>query len=117
MFEQRNLCNKLPQSFNSITVNNHGEQCINKRHRIIQDFTSRVLNVRLKQYEIKIQHYDYWCEQELTVFKCEAFRINSSYQMCHFNILIHFLKVYLYHHTKILIHPIRYKESCFHIKF
>jgi hypothetical protein len=85
MFEQQILCHKLPDSFDSIKVDNNEEQCVNKRNKIIQDLKRRMLNVELEQYEIKIQHYKYLYEQELTAFKSETFRINSSYQMCQLN--------------------------------
>jgi hypothetical protein len=29
---------------------------------------------------------------------------------------MHFVKIYVYHHTKLLLRQIRYKESCFHVK-
>jgi hypothetical protein len=57
MFEQRILCHELPNSFNSITINNHEEQCTNKRHKIVQDLKRQMLNAKLEQYELKIQHY------------------------------------------------------------
>jgi hypothetical protein len=116
MFEQRILCHQLPNSFNSITIDNNEEPCVNKRHKMIQDLKRQMLNIELEQYEMRIQHYDYLYEQELTAFESETFRINSSYQMCHFNMLIYFVKTYVYHHATILIRQIRYKESCCHIK-
>ncbi len=116
IFEQRILCHQLPSSFNSITIDNNQEQCVHKRHKIIQDLKRRKLNIELEQYEIKIQHYDNLYEQKLTEFESETSKINSSYQMCHFNMLIHFVKTYVYHHTNILIRQIRYKESSCHIK-
>jgi hypothetical protein len=29
---------------------------------------------------------------------------------------MYYVKIYLYHHTKLLLRQIRYKESCFHVK-
>ena len=29
---------------------------------------------------------------------------------------MYFVKIYVYHHTKLLLRQIRYKESCFHVK-
>jgi hypothetical protein len=29
---------------------------------------------------------------------------------------MHFIKIYVYYHTKLLLRQIRYKESCFHVK-
>jgi len=57
-----------------------------------------MLNIELGQYAIEIQQYKYLYEQELTAFKSETCKINSPYQMCR------------------LIHQIRYKESCLHVK-
>ena len=116
MFEQRILCHKLPNSFNSIKADNNEEQCVNKRHKTIQDLKRRLLHVEIEQYETKIQHYESLYEQELVAFKSATYEINSSYQICHFNMLIHFVQTYVYHHTNILIRQIRYKESCLHIK-
>jgi hypothetical protein len=118
MFEQRILCHKLPNSLNSIRIDdNNEEKCaVNKRHKIIQDLKRQMLNIELEQYEAKIQHYEYLYEQELSAFESETFRINSSYQMCHLNMLIYSVKAYVYHHTNMLIRQIRYKESCLHIK-
>jgi hypothetical protein len=109
MFEQRTLCHRLPYSFNSITANNNKELCVNKRRKIVQDFKRRMLHVELEQYEIIIQHYEYLYKQELATFESETSRINSSYQMCHFNMLMYFVKTYVCHHTKIVIRRIHYK--------
>jgi hypothetical protein len=29
---------------------------------------------------------------------------------------MHFVKIYVYHHTKLLLRQIRYKESCFRVR-
>ncbi len=57
MFEQRILCRKLPNSFNFINTYNNHEQCVNKRHKILQELKRQMLNTELEKYEIKIQHY------------------------------------------------------------
>jgi hypothetical protein len=116
MFEQRILCHKLPNSFNNIEIQNNEEQCVNKRHKIIQDLKRQMLHDELEQYEINIQQYEHLYEQELTKFKSETSKINSSYQMRHFDMLIHCVKTYVHHHTNMLIREIRYKESCCHVK-
>jgi hypothetical protein len=116
MFEQRILCHKLPNLFNSIKDDHIEEPCINKRHKIIQDLKRRMLNAELEQYEIKIQNYEYQYEQELITFNSEISKTNSSYQMCQLNVLTHLVKNYVYHHTKILMRKIRFKESCLHVK-
>jgi len=122
MFEQQILCHKVPNNlFNSIQVDHidQEEQCVNKRqqqHKIIQDLKRRMLNVKLEEYEIQIQNYESQYEEELTALKSETFNTNSSYQMYHFNELIHLIQTYVYHYTNILLHQIRYKESCLHVK-
>ena len=116
MFEQQILCHKLPKSFNSIKTHNNEEEWANKRHKIIQDFKRRMLNIELGQYEIEIQQYEYLYEQELTAFESETCKINSPYQMCQLNMFMYFVKTFLYHYTKRLIRQIRYKESCLHVK-
>ena len=74
------------------------------------------MNAELEQYEVKIQNYEYQYQEELMTFKSEISKTNSSYQMCQLNLLMYFVKKYLYHHTNILIRQIRFKESCLHIK-
>ena len=54
-----------------------------------------MLHVELEKYEIKIQHYENLYEQEIGAFQTEIFKINSSYQMCHFNELIYLVKTYI----------------------
>jgi hypothetical protein len=85
-------------------------------HKIIQDLKRRMLNTELEQYEMKIQHYEYQYEQELTSFNSEIFKIDSSYQMYRLGMFQHLVKNYLYHYTKTIINQIRYRESCLHIK-
>jgi hypothetical protein len=116
MFEQRILCHKLPNSFNSITINNNEEQCANKHNKIVQDFKRQMLNVELEQYELKIQHYEHLYEQELVAFESEIYKTKPSYQMYYLNELMYFVIIYIYHHTKLFMRHIRYKESCFHVK-
>ncbi len=116
MFEQRILCHELPSSFNSITIYNNEEQCVIKRNKMVQDLKRQMLNVELEQYELKIQHYEHRYEQELATFQSEVYKTESSYQICRLNELMHFVQIYVYQHTKLLIRQIRYKESCFHAK-
>ncbi len=116
MFEQRILCHELPSSFNSITIINNEEHCVIKRNKMVQDLKRQMLNVKLEQYELKIQHYEHLYEQELATFESEIYETESSYQICHLNELMHFVKIYVYHHTKLLLNQIRYKESCFRAK-
>ena len=116
MFEQQILCHKLPNSFNSIKMWDDKESHINGRTKIIQDCKRRMLNLELEQYEVKLQHYECLYEQELSTFESEIYGNNSSYQISHVNELMHYLKTYLYHHTKLLLSHIRYKESRFHVK-
>jgi len=116
MFEQQILCQKLLKSFYSINAYNNQKQWVKKRHEIIQDFKRRMLNIELGQSEIELQQYEHLYEQELITFQSETSKINSSYQIREFNMLMHFIKTYVYHHTNTTIREIRYKESCLHIK-
>jgi len=117
MFEQQILCHKLPKSFDSIKAHhNNEEESANKRQKMTQDFKRRMLNIELGQYEIEIQQYECLYEQELAAFESETCKINSSYQTYQWNTFMYFVKTYLYHHTKLIIHQIRYKESCLHAK-
>jgi hypothetical protein len=109
MFEQRILCHKLPNSFNSITINDSEEQCVNKHNKMIQDSKRQMLNAELEQYELKIQHYEHLYEQELVTFQSEIYKTESSYQISHLNEVMYFVKIYVYHHTELLLCQIRYK--------
>jgi hypothetical protein len=116
IFEQQILCHKLPNSFNSININNNQEQCVNKRNKMIQDLKRQMLNAELEQYEIKIQYYEDMYEQELATFQSEIYRTESSYQMDRHVEVMYFVKIYAYHHTQMMLRQIRYNESCFHVK-
>jgi hypothetical protein len=116
MFEQRILCHKLSNSFNSIKIHNSQEACPNKRNKMIQDLKRQMLYTEVEQYELKIQYYEHLYEQELVVFESEIHKTKSLIQMAHSNELMHYVTTYLYHHTKLLMGQIRYKESYFHVK-
>jgi hypothetical protein len=116
MFEQRILCHKLPNSFNSITIHNTEETCANKRNRMIQDLKRQMLNTELEKYELKIQDYEHLYEQQLDIFQSEVYKIGSSDQVNHLNEIMYSVKTYVYRHTQLLLREIRYKESRFHVK-
>ena len=67
-------------------------------------------------YESEIQEYEYLYGQELITFKLETSKTKSSYQMREWDMFMHFVETYVYHHTNILMCQIRYKESCLHVK-
>jgi hypothetical protein len=117
MFEQRILCHELPSAFNSITlIDNSEEQCVNKRQKMIQDLKRQILHAKLEQYELKIQHYEHLYEQALVTFQSEIYKIESLFQTCSLNELMHCVNIYVYQYTKLSIRQIRYKESCFRVK-
>jgi hypothetical protein len=116
MFEQRILCRQLPHSFNSIATTNPEEQCANKRTKIVQDVKRQMLYMQLEEYELEIQHYEHLYEQELATFKSEIYKTNSFHQMSNLEMIMHFVKTYLYHHTNKMKCKIRYKESRLHTK-
>ena len=117
MFEQRILCHKLPKSFDRFRIDIDGEECVNKRNKKIQEFKRRMLNIELEKYEMKIQHYEDLFQQDLAAFLIEISYPRSASQKGQVDILTHFVKSYLNHHTNRFIHQIRYKEACVHIKF
>jgi hypothetical protein len=116
MFEQRILCHELPSSFNSITIHDNQEHCVTKRDKMVQDLKRQMLNTELERYEMEIQQYEDLYEQELTTFQSEIYKTQSSYQIDRFNELMYYVKIYVYHHTQLLLRQVRYKESCFHVK-
>jgi hypothetical protein len=116
MFEQRILCHKLPKPFNRIQVDIEQEQCVNKRHKIIQESKRRMLNLKLEEYENKIQYYEQLYRQDLATLELQISNPTSSDQKCQVQILVHFLKQYLNHHTDRFLRQIRYEESCLHAK-
>jgi len=116
MFEQRILCHRLPNRFNSIEICNQEESHINQHHKITQDFKRRMLNIKLNQYEVETQHHECLYEQELITFESEIYHNKSSYQISHTKELLHYIKTYLYHYTKLFLRHVRYKESFFHVK-
>ena len=116
MFEQRILCHQLPDSFNSVTTCNDAEQSTNKQTKIVQDLKRQMLDVKLQQYETNIQRYEHLYQQELDRFQSDIYKTESSYQISHVNEIMYFVKIYVYHHTKLFIRRIRYKESCLHVK-
>jgi hypothetical protein len=65
---------------------------------------------------MEIQQYEDLYEQELTTFQSEIYKTQSSYQIDRFNELMYYVKIYVYHHTQLLLRQVRYKESCFHVK-
>jgi hypothetical protein len=76
---------------------------------MVQDLKRQMLNTELERYE-------HLYEQELATFQSEIHKTESSYQISQLSELMYFVKIYVYHHTKLLLRQIRYKESCFHVK-
>ncbi len=103
MFEQRILCHELSSSFNSITIDKNEEQCINKRNKMIQDFKRQILNTELERYEMEIQQYEDLYEKVLATFQSEIYKAESSHEISHLNELMYFLKIYVHHHTNLLL--------------
>jgi len=116
-FEQRILCHKLPKSFDCIKVEYNEQQSKNKRNKMIQEFKRQMLNVKIEQYEIKIQDYEHLYQQELSAFELQLLqRECSRRQNNEMNMIINCIKAYLNHQTNKSIRRIRYQESCFRIK-
>ena len=83
---------------------------------MIQELKRQMLNSELEKYEMKIQHYEDLYERELETFQSETFKTGSSYQIERCNELMYFVKIYVYHHTQMMLRQIRYSESCFRVK-
>jgi hypothetical protein len=75
-----------------------------------------MLNTELEQYELEIQNYEHLYEQQLATFRSEIYKSQSLDQINQINESMHSIETYLYHHIQLLLHQIRYKESCFHAK-
>ena len=116
IFEQRILCHKLPNSFDSIDIDLNPQQCANKRNKVIQEIKRQMLNVRIEEYESKIQHYEHLYQQEFDALQLQILNPSSSPKKCQTDILLYFVKLYLNHVTNRHMRQIRYKESCLHIK-
>jgi len=116
-FQQKILCHKLPKKFIHINISSDSEvKGTNQQQKCIRDFKRRMLQMELERYQTEIQHYDHLYEQELNTFKIETDKLNLFIQMTSRSIMIHFVEMYVYHHTKILMREIRYKESRLHFK-
>jgi predicted metal-dependent hydrolase len=72
MFEQRILYHELSSSFNSITISNNEEQCVNQCNKMVQDLKRQMLNTELERYENLY-------EQELATVRSEIYMTESSY--------------------------------------
>ena len=116
MFEQRILCHKLPKSINDVKVNVDENLPVNKRNKMIQEAKRKMLNIKLEEYEIKIQQFEQTYQQELSAFETDISKTNNCYQQNQTDAIMQFLKTYLNHRTKSILHNIRYKESCRHVK-
>ena len=82
----------------------------------MQDVKRQMLNMQLEEYELETQHYEHLYEEELITFKSEIYKTKSFRQMSNLEMLMHFVKTYVYHHTNKIIRRIRYKESRLHVK-
>jgi t-SNARE complex subunit (syntaxin) len=116
MFEQRIVCQQLPNSFYEANIDTHAEQNMNKSRKIIQEFKRRMLNDKLEEFEMKVQHYEHLYQEELNTFQLEMMNDINSQQLDQLEMLKHSVQTYLYHHTTKFIRQIRWKESNYHVK-
>ena len=75
-----------------------------------------MLNVKLQQYQMRIQHYEHLYQQEFNTLQSQLLYPTSSHHQCQVDIVMYFVKSHFDHHTKRLIRQIRYRESCLHVK-
>ena len=116
MFEQRIVCQQLPNSFYEASTSIDAKQNINKCKKTIQEFKRRMLNGELEQFEINIQQYEDLYQEQLNAFQLEMVDNTNSHQLCQLEMLKHLVQTYLYHHTTKFIRHIRWKESNYHVK-
>ncbi|CAF5171748.1 unnamed protein product, partial [Rotaria magnacalcarata] len=76
----------------------------------------RKLNDQLKNYELKLQHYEDLYQTEINIFESKLIQTSLNHQHIQADIFMTLLKCYLSHYTNRLIRQIRYKEACVHVK-
>ena len=116
MFEQRIVCQQLPNSFYESNPSIDAKQNINKCKKTVQEFKCRMLNSELEQFEIKIQQYEDLYQEQLNAFQLEMVHNTNSHQLCQVEMLQRLLQTYLYYHTSKFLRHIRWKESNYHVK-
>jgi len=57
-----------------------------------------------------------YIKNELATFQSEIYKTESSHQIDRRDEVMYFVKIYVHHHTQIMLRQIRYNESCFHVK-
>ncbi|CAF2063118.1 unnamed protein product, partial [Rotaria magnacalcarata] len=82
----------------------------------MQELKRRKLNDQLKNYELKLQHYEDLYQTEINIFESKLIQTSLNHQHIQADIFMTLLKCYLSHYTNRLIRQIRYKEACVHVK-
>lgn len=117
VFEQRILCHTLPKSFDNIPISIYLKLFGNKAIKIIQSMKRQKLNEQLEKYENDIQYFEHLYQTEIENLEFTIREITLYNPNIQVGNIITQLKEYLNHYTNRLMHQIRYKEACLHIKF
>ncbi|CAF1230505.1 unnamed protein product, partial [Rotaria magnacalcarata] len=116
IFEQRILCHSLPKKFDDIPILTYQNLFGNEANKILQELKRRKLNDQLKNYELKLQHYEDLYQTEINIFESKLIQTSLNHQHILADIFMTLLIFYLSHYTNRLIRQIRYKEACVHVK-
>ncbi|CAF4187775.1 unnamed protein product, partial [Rotaria magnacalcarata] len=116
IFEQRILCHSLPKKFDDIPILTYQNLFGNEANKIMQELKRRKLNDQLKNYELKLQHYEDLYQTEINIFESKLIQTSLNHQHILADIFMTLLICYLSHYTNRLIRQIRYKEACVHVK-
>ncbi|CAM2705852.1 unnamed protein product [Rotaria socialis] len=116
IFEQRILCHSLPKTFDDIPIVTYQNLFGNEAKKLMQELKRRKLNDQLKNYELKLQHYEDLYQTEINIFEYKLIETSLNHQHIQADIFMTLLKCYLSHYTNRLIRQIRYKEACVHVK-
>ncbi|CAF3508627.1 unnamed protein product [Rotaria socialis] len=82
----------------------------------MQKLKHQKLNDQLKNYELKLQHYEDLYQTEINIFESKLIQTRLNHQHIQADILMTLLKCYLSHFANRLIRQIRYNEACVHVK-
>ncbi|CAF1503747.1 unnamed protein product [Rotaria magnacalcarata] len=88
----------------------------NEANKIIQELKRRKLNDQLKNYALKLQHYEDLYQTEIDILESKLIQTSLKHQPIQVDIFMTLSKCYLSHYTNRLIRQIRYKEAWAHVK-
>ncbi|CAF3471593.1 unnamed protein product [Rotaria socialis] len=80
IFEQRILCHSLPKRFDDIPILTYQNLFGNEANKIMQELKRRKLNDQLKNYELKLQHYEDLYQTEINTFESKLIQTSLNHQ-------------------------------------